>query len=530
MEKQARLLRIAALAVLLMTAAAVAYVAYSWSRRDAIDDLHEKLEQRLQQFSLSVLVPADKYAYLPDVISNYLILKWALQHPQDARRIQDANEHLQRLNAGAGSSLMYLLDLRGKTIAASNWNEPDSLIGNNYGFRPYFLDAIRDGKASFYGMGVTTGIPGYYVSHIITEGSTPLGVIVVKADMRAIAAGWNTGNDEVMLTDKNGVIFLSSREEWKYRPMAPLNEATILYLKRTRQYETVLKDKAPLRMTVLESLRPDEQVVRIVQQGKGRDGSETISYFMKSHGVPGTEWTIRILTPMTDIDANAMKMAILAACAMGLFFFSFMYLHQVRNRHREREESRRALEQALQGLEEKHYALQSVSEELRRASITDPLTGAYNRRFFMESIEKTINAVSRHRYPLSVVVIDADHFKQINDEHGHLAGDKVLQTLAAIYLEELRDSDVFARFGGEEFILALPHTNAAAARAVAERLREKVMKHRIDIDGQALSVTVSSGVSQYRASDGSIDDAVRRADGALYEAKKAGRNRVVVCE
>jgi len=332
----------------------------------------------------------------------------------------------------------------------------------------------------------------------------------------------------VGLTVKNGGIFLGSRYEWKYRPMAPWSAAVKAHLKSTRQYGSALKDGAPLRMVAHEHLRPDEQVVGVVQTQKDGNGSEAVSYFMKSRSMPGTDWTIRILAPMTGIDAHARQTAMLAVSALALFFLTLLYLGQLRNRYREREQSRRALQQTLHALEEKHDALQTVSEELRRASITDPLTGVFNRRFFMESIEKSVNAANRHHYPLSVILIDADRFKQINDEYGHLSGDQVLQALAALYSEELRESDVFARFGGEEFILALPHTDAQAARTVAERLRCKVMNHAVAIDGGTLSITVSSGVAEYRSDDGGIDAAIKRADEALYEAKKAGRNRVVV--
>lgn len=130
-------------------------------------------------------------------------------------------------------------------------------------------------------------------------------------------------------------------------------------------------------------------------------------------------------------------------------------------------------EEALHVLEAKHAALQTVSEELCHASITDPLTGAYNRRFFMETAVKMVSAANRHKRPLSVIVVDVDHFKQINDEHGHPFGDTVLRTLAEIYMNELREDDIFACIGGEEFVVALPNIDERGAHLVAERLREK---------------------------------------------------------
>lgn len=139
----------------------------------------------------------------------------------------------------------------------------------------------------------------------------------------------------------------------------------------------------------------------------------------------------------------------------------------------------------------------------------------------MESTAKLISSANRHNYPLSLIIIDVDHFKRINDRYGHPTGDKVLQTLTTLYKTELREADIFARFGGEEFIIALPHTDTQGAQLVAERSRTKVMNHAIEVDGGSFSITVSCGISQYRANETSIEDAIKRADEALYEAPEA---------
>jgi diguanylate cyclase (GGDEF)-like protein/PAS domain S-box-containing protein len=185
------------------------------------------------------------------------------------------------------------------------------------------------------------------------------------------------------------------------------------------------------------------------------------------------------------------------------------------------------LEQAHAELERKHGELRALSEELRVISITDPLTGAFNRRFFLESTAKMVSFARRHRHPLSILMLDIDHFKKINDVHGHLAGDKVLQTLTDLWKESLRDEDIFARFGGEEFIIALPNADLTAAIVVAERLRISLLGQPVELDGTSLQVTVSTGVSQYQPDEESIHQTLKRADEALYAAKNDGRNRVV---
>lgn len=189
--------------------------------------------------------------------------------------------------------------------------------------------------------------------------------------------------------------------------------------------------------------------------------------------------------------------------------------------------SRQELEKAHQELEQKHRELSALSEELHKTSITDPLTGAYNRRYFLESTTKTISLVKRHHCAFSLLMLDIDHFKKINDTYGHMVGDKVLQTLTEIWKEELRDEDVFARFGGEEFVVALANTDLAGATMVAERLRTKLLNYAIEVEGKSLHITVSTGVSQYEPTEESIQETIKRADEALYAAKNGGRNQVV---
>jgi diguanylate cyclase (GGDEF)-like protein len=125
-------------------------------------------------------------------------------------------------------------------------------------------------------------------------------------------------------------------------------------------------------------------------------------------------------------------------------------------------------------------------------------------------------------------MIDVDNFKNINDKFSHPVGDKVLQTLAAICTEAIREADVFARFGGEEFIIALPDTAERAAHEVAERLRMAVINNPIDHNGALVRITISCGVSQYRPEDVYVEHVIKRADQALYAAKTSGRNRAVV--
>jgi len=169
--------------------------------------------------------------------------------------------------------------------------------------------------------------------------------------------------------------------------------------------------------------------------------------------------------------------------------------------------------------------------EIRALAMTDPLTRILNRRAFMEQAEKQIAVALRHHLPLALLMIDIDHFKRINDEHGHPAGDKVLVSVTELLTSHLRKDDLLARYGGEEFCVLLPSTSEAGAIALADKLRLAVEKSHILLGNKAISITISVGVTacDFNSQKLHLDftSMLQDADRALYLAKKKGRNRTV---
>ena len=173
-------------------------------------------------------------------------------------------------------------------------------------------------------------------------------------------------------------------------------------------------------------------------------------------------------------------------------------------------------------VENRTHELLEVNEELSRISKLDPLTGAYNRRYFSEVLEELFALSKRQNTPLSLAIMDMDDFKSINDRYGHDIGDKVLQVFVDIIQGHIRESDLFARFGGEEFILLLPHTDLQQAVIVLEKLR-KLVASCDTVTG--VSFTVSIGVSELNIDEDTIQTLIKRADNALYKAKQSGKNK-----
>lgn len=172
--------------------------------------------------------------------------------------------------------------------------------------------------------------------------------------------------------------------------------------------------------------------------------------------------------------------------------------------------------------------LQEARDRLAESSIRDPLTGIYNRRHLESMLSKEFQRARRHELPLTVLLLDLDHFKRVNDTHGHLAGDEVLKQTAARIVGCIRETDTLARYGGEEFALILPETETQGASIVAERIRSTIADTPILFENVSLPVTTSIGLCEFQPDLVKYSQLIDNADTALYSSKKNGRNRVTV--
>ena len=181
-----------------------------------------------------------------------------------------------------------------------------------------------------------------------------------------------------------------------------------------------------------------------------------------------------------------------------------------------------------------HLKIKNLQDDLKRTnelllelSNTDHLTGLFNRRYLMDALEKEIQRSTRKGGNLSMIILDIDNFKQVNDTYGHLQGDVVLKSVAVQLQKELRNYDIAARYGGEEFIAVLPDANLKEALFVADRVRMSIQSTKFDGSLSELGLTVSLGVALFSTADAnSVDSFIKRADDALYRAKANGKNRV----
>jgi len=167
-------------------------------------------------------------------------------------------------------------------------------------------------------------------------------------------------------------------------------------------------------------------------------------------------------------------------------------------------------------------------EQALKLAFTDGLTGLYNRRYLMEQIEREFTRAERNKNTLSLMMIDLDSLKSINDSYGHHEGDAVLRGLGGIIKENTRASDVAARWGGDEFMLLTPETGSKDARKIGDRIRSQVERYRPGLDGEQERISISIGIASYPGHASSVTQLLQRVDEAMYGAKRGGRNQICV--
>lgn len=250
-------------------------------------------------------------------------------------------------------------------------------------------------------------------------------------------------------------------------------------------------------------------------------------------GLIAVYFTVHHEGPFSVFDAveNTLYVQEFIAALMTSILFFGVLLRQINDKNEEILTTNKALQSLTEELEkrvdEKTEALQKANAKLQELVTKDALTGIYNRYYFKRYLTKEITRAFRYKYALSVVLFDIDYFKKINDTYGHQAGDKMLIHITKAVSKRLRSEDVFARIGGEEFIIILSHCDISRARVIAEEVRALVASLRVKIQTQEITCTISLGVSSLVNDINTFESLFGDADSKLYQAKGSGRNCVV---
>jgi two-component system C4-dicarboxylate transport sensor histidine kinase DctB len=329
----------------------VSYLIYFWSLKNGIDSLNESGRRRLEVYVTSLENVLDKYDYLPKTLELNKDVFTLLQNPHDKKLVATVNQYLEQINEQAKSNVIYVIGLDGVTLAASNWNQPNSFVGINLSFRPYVQDALHHIPGRFYGIGTTSKEPGYYFAHGIYRNGKILGVAAVKISLGQLEKNWSQGNDQVMLVDENNVIFLSSVPKLKYKTIGRLDQKTIDRLNETHQYFKQNLD--PIHFVNAGFLPNGTRVISIKEEGKKASQENPAGSYLVTEGrtMSQANWRFILLSDFGKVQTSAVTTGAFAVVIFGLLMFVFLYMRQRNMAIMQNNAAKEALQHAYDNLE-----------------------------------------------------------------------------------------------------------------------------------------------------------------------------------
>lgn len=342
MFESSRPLRLTLYVFLILAGAVLAAtLAIRHAERQALVEDAARANQQLGLYATSLHTLIERYRALPVVLALDPELRSALKGPLSPEQQDALNRKLEQINGAAQSSTLELLDHTGLAIAASNWRLPSSYVGHNYSFRPYFSQTRTQGTGRFYAVGVTSGIPGYFLSSAVTDDDGRfLGAMVVKLEFPELEREWRQGSDTLLVSDARGIIFIANQPGWRYRLLQPLSDSDHAELKATRQY-----DKQPLTPLKFESLHrfdDNSDLARV----EGPEGNA--DYLWESLPLTAEGWTLHLLRRPQVAFEDIRNAALAAAGSWLALVFLLLFLNQRWRLAKMRQRSREELEQLVE--------------------------------------------------------------------------------------------------------------------------------------------------------------------------------------
>lgn len=348
--------RLALLAAIgLALVALVAFGASRWARGQAVAATDAAAAELARANAGLLTSELQKFRLLPLVLTEYPDVPALLDAPSPvvAARV---NARLELLAQRTDAAAIYVIDAQGKTVAASNHRLPTSFVGQNYGFRPYFRDAVRTGSAELFALGTVSGIPGLYLAQRIGTAARPLGVIVVKIEFERVQNAWAAQQGTTIVTDRHGVVIVTGRPDWRFRSLAPLSSASREAIRTTRQYGTLALEPLPLAIDGADA-----------REGDARNDSRVASVAAPLAGA-----RLHVLMPLRPALASANANArLVTLAALALIAGALLLVWRARERQLLQAAARAALEiqvaERTAELRETNKQLEAESAERARA-------------------------------------------------------------------------------------------------------------------------------------------------------------------
>jgi len=475
-----------------LTLAYGSWIAGTVARNQALTSLDHAGQSGNALYVAALRSELEKQGSLPFVLAQDADVRDVLEKSADAPSLPSLNEKLEALSVGTRAAVIYLLDGTGRAIAASNWREPTSFVGNDYVFRPYFTDAVRTGAARYFAMGTVSHRPGLYLSRRIDKGSGPsrslLGVVVVKVEFEAIETSWQQSAGPVFVTDGRGIVLVTSIPDWRFRTLSPLSPAQQTEILNSQQFGT-----APLGRLSLTSdtsaERPD--IVQATLPGTAKP-----ALFLETQAaIPDSDWTLHYFVPTSPVVEPATMQARIIAILATLILFAVIGLWL---RRRDYAAADAAMQTAIRvdlerRVDERTSELQSSNDrliaeieerhraQLRLQQLQDELVRA-NKMALLGQI--TANVAHEVNQPVSAIRSYADNSLIFLDRNQPEAARQNLQVIAGlterigVITDELRN---FMRKSASQIVPINPaEAIDGALLLVGHRLRQQGVTLRRD--------------------------------------------------
>ncbi|WP_244616267.1 ATP-binding protein [Rhizobium sp. RU20A] len=326
-------------------------------RRSFLDEASSQAASTLSLAVAALNGHLRRYEALPALIADKDDIQDLLTRPDQKSFTANANHYLRAINTLVKSSDIYLLDDTGATIAASNFDQTASFVGENFSYRPYFHEAIAGREARFYALGTTSGKRGYYFSAPVRIFGTIRGVIVVKVDVDQIEASWPEAESRIIVTDPEGIIFMSGNRDWLYASLKPLTEERLARTRASRRYSDAVLRELPMTETRFR----DHVLVTL----SGKDGAAREYLALEEH-VPDAGWTVHVLMDTTSVNSQTRTAMIVIVLSLLLAGFGLLVLIQRKVRRDEQLQMEiRAKAELERRVEERTSDLADVNQKLR---------------------------------------------------------------------------------------------------------------------------------------------------------------------
>lgn len=331
------------------------WASYAWVKQRQLDELHRTLDSRAELYAASIGGALNKYEFLPLAVAQSDAVAQLLERPS-ADKVTQINAYLVDMNRRAGAFAVYVLDDKGTTLASSNWQDRSSYVGVNYGFRPYFKNAIAGGIGRFYGIGFSTFEAGYFISQPVQRDGRILGIVAAKVNLDWIEQSWRTpgAGEQIWVKDANGVIILATTPAFKFKTLAPLSPAAKNDISAQRQF---LQENLPiLPHKVLRQFADGASVMTLERQQSGdmpalSGNAEKADYLAVNRALGPLQWQITVLAELDQVNEAARNAAMAAALGWALLLLALMYARQRRRRIADKLNAQQTLARAYEQLE-----------------------------------------------------------------------------------------------------------------------------------------------------------------------------------